>query len=96
MYAKVLGMNVSKRLLCVVFIAGAISACNATPEKSIVEVECNDPRPQICTMIYLPVCGLDNAGESKTYSSGCNACSHPEVVGYNNNACEDLADKKEH
>ncbi len=89
-------MNVSKRVIGVVLLGCAISACNSTPEKANVEVECNDPRPKICTMIYQPVCGLENAGEFKTYSSGCNACSHPEVVGYNNNACEDLAEKKEH
>jgi len=89
-------MNLSKRVFGVVLMSSAISACNSTPEKPALEVECNDPRPQICTMIYQPVCGLDNAGDTKTYSSGCNACSHPEVVGYNNNACEALIEKKEY
>lgn len=83
-------MNVSKRVIGVVLMVCAISACNSVPEKSNVEVECNDPRPQVCTMIYQPVCGLDNAGEVKTYSSGCNACSNAEVVGYDNQSCEDL------
>ena len=89
-------MNVSKCVFGVVLMSCAITACNSTPEKPTVEFECNDPRPQICTMIYQPVCGLDSAGDVKTYSSGCNACSHPEVVGYNNNACEGLVEKKEY
>lgn len=89
-------MNVSRRVFWVVLMVFAISACNSTPEKPAVDVECEDPRPQICTMIYQPVCGVDNAGDFKAYSSGCNACSHPEVVGYNNNTCEDLVEKKEY
>ena len=36
---------------------------------------CEDPRPQVCTMDYRPVCGTLKDGSSKTYSNGCGACA---------------------
>lgn len=80
-------MNRINRIFTMVITGALISACNASPEKPSAETRCKDPRPQMCTMIYQPVCGLDEGGQWKTYSSGCNACSHPEVVGYNQDAC---------
>jgi hypothetical protein len=50
---------------------------------------CPDQRPQVCSMIYDPVCGTDNKGEKQTYSSGCNACSAPYVKGFEKGSCED-------
>lgn len=44
--------------------------------------ECTDPRPQICTMDYNPVCAQLDAGPRRTFSNGCQACSNQEVVGY--------------
>lgn len=88
-------MNSVKRIIGLALISCALMACNATPDKTMVENECSDPRPQVCTMIYQPVCGLDNTGGYKTYSSGCNACANHEVVGYNAQACEEMTEKKE-
>jgi hypothetical protein len=42
---------------------------------------CTDPRPEICTQNYAPVCGVHEDGSRQTYSNGCTACSNPEVVG---------------
>ena len=42
---------------------------------------CTDPRPEICTQNYAPVCGVHEDGSRQTYSNGCMACSNPEVVG---------------
>jgi hypothetical protein len=50
---------------------------------------CTDPRPQICTMDYRPVCGERNDGSLKTYSNGCNACSDRSVVGYVEGDCKE-------
>jgi hypothetical protein len=49
---------------------------------------CTEPRPQICTQDYRPVCAMLQDGSLKTYSNGCNACSDPAVTGYREGACE--------
>ena len=49
---------------------------------------CTDPRPQMCTMDYRPVCGTKSDGSQATYSNGCGACSDPEVVEYRDGECE--------
>jgi alkaline phosphatase D len=48
---------------------------------------CTDPRPQVCTMDYRPVCGQLNDGSFKTYSNGCTACSDLLVTAYEEGAC---------
>jgi len=48
-------------------------------------VACTDPRPQLCTMQYDPVCGRVGDGDDatwKTYASDCSACGDPAVSGY--------------
>ena len=49
---------------------------------------CSDPRPQVCTMDYNPVCGEKKDGSHKTYSNGCTACSDHKVIGYVDGECE--------
>lgn len=56
---------------------------------------CTEPRPEICTMDYTPVCGLQRVSGTeqwKTYSNACTACSDSSVTGYRKDACE--ADEK--
>jgi len=48
---------------------------------------CEEPRPQICTREYNPVCGTLQDGSTKTGSTGCTSCSDSEVVGYKLGAC---------
>ncbi len=48
---------------------------------------CEEPRPQVCTREYNPVCGTLQDGSTKTGSTGCTSCSDPEVVGYNMGVC---------
>jgi hypothetical protein len=53
-------------------------------------IECTEPRPEICTMDYTPVCGLQRvSGEEQwnTYSNACTACSDSTVIGYVKDAC---------
>jgi len=52
------------------------------------DIVCKEPRPEICTMEYMPVCGVLSDNAEKTYASGCTACSHPEVSGYRKDACK--------
>lgn len=51
-------------------------------------VICKDPRPQICTMQYIPVCAQLKDGSVKTYASGCSACADPEVRSYKKESCK--------
>ena len=64
-----------------------LSACQSKRETAEGLTTCTEPRAQICTMIYDPVCGVDKAGQSKTYASGCSACSQGEVVAYREGEC---------
>ena len=70
-----------------------LTACQTVPEASskIVKpgnlIDCPIQRSSMCTMIYKPVCAMDKAGQFATYSSDCTACSHAEVIGYQEGAC---------
>lgn len=97
-------------------VVSILIACGAstkpTPEEPIgivppeehtsVVTQCKDPRPEMCTMQYLPVCG--NVAEApvckpgmdcpavimmkkKTYSNSCSACSDPKVRSYTEGEC---------
>ncbi len=78
------------RMLTVVALVLWLSACNGTttPDSSSVEgIQCVDPRPQVCTMEYNPVCAVVSDGISKQYSSPCNACADDAVKNYLAGAC---------
>jgi len=49
---------------------------------------CPEPRPQVCTQDYRPVCAQLRDGSFKTYSNGCSACTDPAVTAYSGGACE--------
>ncbi len=63
-----------------------ISACASKPEP-IERTLCEDPRPQVCTMEYNPVCALRISGQWATYSSPCNACADDKVFSFLPAAC---------
>ena len=78
----------------------ANSAESALPEAGpTVPVACRDPRPEICTQDYRPVCAERDNGvrcvkapcpstDRKTYSNACAACNDPLVYSYVDGACE--------
>ncbi len=41
---------------------------------------CEEPRPQVCTMQYEPVCALYTDGHRSTKSNACSACGDDRVV----------------
>jgi len=76
-----------------VFIAAVclmLGACAFGGEKTMSVADatiCEDPRPQVCTMDYRPVCGTHKEGSVKTYPNGCGACSNPDVTSWVEGAC---------
>ena len=79
-----------------------VSCANSQPKAEQGEdsyKECKDPRPQICTREYRPVCATRDTGvrcvttpcpatELKTYGNACSACGDPKVLGYRAGACK--------
>ena len=57
-------------------------------ESGLDVIQCLEPRPQMCTQEYVPVCASMKDGTTQTYPSGCAACSNANVVGYRPNQCE--------
>ena len=62
-------------------------------------IECKEPRPEICTREYRPVCATRDTGircvttpcpstEKVTKATACTACSDAKVSGYTLGACE--------
>jgi len=62
----------------------AITACNTVAEDELDGHfnQCTEPRPQICTREWNPVCATKTNGSKATYATGCTACADPEVKGY--------------
>jgi len=91
-------MMTEKNYRFVPFTILALSAISVGCSSASVKeglTECTEPRPEICTMDYTPVCGLQRVSGSeqwKTYSNACTACSDSTVIGYKKDACE--ADEK--
>jgi hypothetical protein len=91
------------KLLLVTVVTLFIAACSDEQPMEIkvtaqTMTECTNPRPEMCTMDYRPVCATKDTGvrcitepcdstETATYSNGCSACSDPTVLSYVPEAC---------
>ena len=71
----------------VFFIGFSLSACQSTSMENAFATACEEPRSQICTMNYLPVCGYRSDGTVETFSNACTACSDTDVIGYDDAGC---------
>jgi len=66
-----------------------LSACGSNDVKSDNKLTvCPSERVQVCTREYRPVCGVHVQGRDRTYSTGCMACTNPEVKGYREGTCK--------
>ena len=75
-----------QRFLVLLSLVIALAGCASSGDIADGEA-CPEPRPQVCTMIYAPVCATLENGEQKTYSSDCNACADIAVSTYVDGAC---------
>ena len=48
---------------------------------------CEDPRPQVCTMDYRPVCATVGDGRLATFANGCGACADIKVGSWVDGVC---------
>lgn len=48
---------------------------------------CEEPRPQVCTREYRPVCASMIDGSNRTYATGCTSCADESVVSYRSGSC---------
>ena len=82
----------------------AVTACTSLPadlfgqgladaevsEAPILQtVQCEEPRPKICTLQYEPVCAVMESGSINTYPSACNACADIAVSAWRPEPCEE-------
>ena len=81
-------MNKFLPLILVLFPTICFTSCDTSSNKEILDTMCSEPRPEVCTREYNPVCGYKLDEESKTYSNGCSACAEKEIIGYNNGECD--------
>ena len=69
-----------------------------TGNPTVKSTTCTNPRPQMCTRQFQPVCAKKNTGivcvttpcpsiEYVTYSNGCVACSDAKVYSYTEGEC---------
>lgn len=77
----------SMKVFCLITATLFISSCQSTPIRAVKQINCSDPRPEMCTMEYQPVCGFYLDNSSKTYPNACTACSDKNVVRYIKDEC---------
>lgn len=64
------------------------ASSGSVPASSKGMKPCQGPRPEVCTQQYDPVCARHSDGGYRTYSNGCMACTHQEVLEYRAGACQ--------
>ncbi len=66
------------------------------PLGKVQAVDCEDPRPQICTKEYMPVCGQVQVEcittpcdpVTETFGNKCEACANARTISYYEGECE--------
>jgi len=82
--------NTSNSRIAALIVAAVGSGCNSAPHPAHLDAEssrCSDPRPEVCTSHYDPVCGIDEDGSRRTYGNACNACADPAIVRHMPGEC---------
>lgn len=80
-------MNTFRRCLLPVCGLILLAGCETSGQTTQLEERCMEPRAQVCTREYRPVCGLRDTGEWQEYGNGCTACADSQVLGYTLGQC---------
>ena len=80
-------MNKLLPLILILFATLCFTGCDTNLDNEDLDTMCSEPRPEVCTKEYVPVCGYTVNGEIKTYSNGCTACADKEITGYKIGEC---------
>ena len=89
---------VSTLLLCISCSSSTIGESENQKHDETSFTQCEEPRPQMCTREYMPVCAVKNTGvqcvttpcsstEETTYATGCTACADSKVIKYKQGEC---------
>lgn len=73
--------------ILILFAALCFTGCDTSSDNETLDTLCSEPRPEVCTREYDPVCGYKSDGTYKTYSNACSVCTKKEIIGYKNGAC---------
>jgi len=85
--------SLSRVIIVIFFFVTTACASNVVSEKEQKNMNpnvsyCKEPRPQLCTMEYAPVCGLVANKAVKTYGNACSACGDINVKQYVKGECQ--------
>ena len=76
-------------LISLIFLVSCSSDLSSKSlKKEIIKVKaikCQEPRPEVCPLIYQPVCGKPI---NKTFSNGCFACMDESVKYFVEGECK--------
>jgi hypothetical protein len=79
--------------LIVLMVLPGLTACTANNTNTMLAAtegqQCTEPRPEVCTRDYRPVCANLNDGSQKTYSNGCGACTGANADSWVAGECAD-------
>ncbi len=87
-------MLVKIRVLLAFCFLSAVACAHDNHEKDKQITYCKEPRPQMCTMDYTPVCGLVDNKTVKTYGHACVACGDKKVSKHIKGECQADAAKQ--
>lgn len=87
-------MPYKSKIVLMVCLFLTVACAHDVSEKENPLTYCKEPRPQMCTMDYTPVCGLLDNKTVKTYGNACGACSDGKVSAYIANECQSDSLKK--
>lgn len=79
-------MNATQITACLLLVSVAASGCRSQLPRDMTA--CDEPRPEVCTHDYRPVCGyMPGEDRWKQFGNGCTACSDPAVAGWRAGPC---------